>query len=329
MTTQLTICDDSSFARKQMARALPADWPVEVTFASNGKEGLEAVKSGKAQLMFLDLNMPIMDGYQVLEAILKQDLSSRVIVVSGDVQPEARRRVTELGALDFIKKPIDQAELGAILERHQLRQHAATKRAALDVPVHIHEVHQEIANVAMGRAADMLARLLDAFVVMPIPSVNMLEPTELQMALAHVGDGDSVWAVCQGFIGAGIAGEALLIFRESSFPDIAELMHFDGDLDDGAQVELLMDIANVLIGACLKGIADQLDFKFSQGHPLVLGRHVEVSDLVERNAGRWRKSLAIELGCTIENRNVSCDLLLLFTEDSIAPLNELASYLND
>ena len=108
MSTPLLICDDSNMARKQVARSLPDGWDVSVSFANDGFEAIEAIKAGKGDVLLLDLNMPKMDGYQVLEAILKEDLPTLVIVISGDIQPEAHKRVTGLGALDFIKKPISK-----------------------------------------------------------------------------------------------------------------------------------------------------------------------------------------------------------------------------
>jgi chemotaxis protein CheY-P-specific phosphatase CheC len=330
MTTPIIICDDSSLARKQMARALPEGWDAQVTFAKDGAEGLEALKAGKGEIMFLDLNMPVMDGYQLLEAVRNtDDLDPMIVVVSGDIQPEAHNRVLELGARDFIKKPIDKQLVSDLIDKFNLVVHQTGNLQAEEVSVDVRDGCQEIANVAMGRAADLLARLLDVFVVMPIPNVNIIETSELRMAIDHVGGGECVSSVCQGFIGHGIAGEALLIFNESSFADIATLMKYHGELDKTIELELLMDVASILIGACLKGIADQLDINFSQGHPIVLGHHVQVSDLVKRNAKRWKKTLAIEMSYKFENNNINCDLLLLFTEDSIESLNELVTYLTD
>ncbi len=115
MATPILICDDSSFARKQMARALPSDWDVEITFAENGQVGLEAIKAGKGEVVFLDLTMPVLDGYGVLEAIKSNDLPAMVIVVSGDIQPEAQERVKKLGAMDFIKKPTNKEKITQVL----------------------------------------------------------------------------------------------------------------------------------------------------------------------------------------------------------------------
>ncbi|NOZ52262.1 MAG: response regulator [Gammaproteobacteria bacterium] len=328
MPTPIMIVDDSSFARKQMARALPDGWDVEVTFACDGSEGLAALKCGHPEYVFLDLNMPVMDGYQMLEAMNSEGLSSKVIVVSGDIQPEAHQRVLDLGAVEFIKKPVRKDQVASILTKHGVRENSYSPLSeTISIKTDVRDGCREIANVAMGRAADLLARLLDVFVVMPIPNVNMIETSELHMALNHVAEGETISAVCQGFIGSGIAGEALLIFNESSFTDIADMMKHTGNIDETVELELLMDISNILIGACLKGIADQMDIDFSQGHPVVLGRHVKIGDIIKRNASRWNKTLAIEMGYRFENKNINCDLLLLFTEDSLETINDIVSCL--
>lgn len=116
MAIPLLICDDSSMARKQVARALPEGWDVTISYAANGREALETIRAGRAEMMFLDLTMPEMDGYGVLEALKKEDLKCVVIVISGDIQPQAHERVKALGAVDFIKKPINKEKLTETLK---------------------------------------------------------------------------------------------------------------------------------------------------------------------------------------------------------------------
>lgn len=340
MVAAVLICDDSNLARKQMARALPAEWQQNIQFAGHGGEALDILQRQQIDLLFLDLNMPILDGYQVLAAIQQQQLSVKTIVVSGDIQPEARERVLSYGALDFIKKPVDQQKLNHVLglvEQKTIQQQeqakiepkaAAVKNTGSFVLSNdLRDVFQELSNVAMGQAGDLLARLLKVFVKLPIPNVNVIEVSELHMAIASVEQKENTSAVCQGFIGGGVAGEALLILNDSSFVDIARLMQYNGELTTKVELELLMDIANILIGAVLKGLAEQIDMTFSQGHPVVLGQHAPVSELIKANARRWRRTLAIEISYGIENYNISCDLLLLFTEDSIKTLNYKVEFL--
>ena len=95
MATPVLICDDSMMARKQVARSLPEGWDVDITFATNGAEGLQAIREGKGEMVFLDLTMPEVDGYQVLETIKAEGLDAMIIVISGDIQPTAHLRVTQ------------------------------------------------------------------------------------------------------------------------------------------------------------------------------------------------------------------------------------------
>ena len=327
MTTQIVICDDSSFARKQLASALPDGCDVDVTFAREGGEGLSALKNKKIDIMFLDLNMPGLDGYQTLEAMRDSGLKTKVVVVSGDIQPDAQLRVRELGAVAFIKKPVDKKEIAVLLKEHGVKTTKAAKSKKFDIETDVQAGCQEIANIAMGRAVDLLSRLLNVYINMPIPKVNTIEKNELLMALKYVDQAGDVSAVCQGFIGAGIAGEALMIFGDASFEDMADLMGYEEMPDESLQLELLMDVSGILFSAFLKGLAEQLDIQFCQSQPLVLGQNVKVSDLLSRNEIRWNKTLAIETSFAFEDRNISCDLLFLFTEDSIKPLYQLVEYL--
>jgi len=191
------------------------------------------------------------------------------------------------------------------------------------------DCYQELTNVAMGQAADRLARLLNAYVVLPIPKVSVIENSDLNMALQGAHSDSSVSAVCQGFIGAGIAGEALLMFNDTSFASLASLMKYSGPLSQQAELELLMDTSSILIGACIHGIGEQLEIVFNQGHPVVLGQHCDMNNLLNHGNNGWNRTLAIEIHYTIEHVNIECELLLLFTEDSVKALNRKIDYLLD
>jgi len=187
---------------------------------------------------------------------------------------------------------------------------------------------QEISNVAMGQAGDHLARLLNSFVVLSIPHVALLSPSEIAMAVKTV-DESSVSGVCQGFIGGGIAGEVMLLFNDTSFTDLAKLMNYDEVLNDTAEKELLIDSTNILVGALLRGIAEQLDIDFSFGPPTILGQHQELDKLLASDNVRWSDALVIEVNYQIEGYNFQCDLLMVITESSLPMLFKKIDYLLD
>jgi CheY-like chemotaxis protein len=325
----LLICDDSNMARKQLLRALPTDWPVTIEQAANGLEAMTILRQGQTEVLLLDLTMPEMDGYEVLAALKAEGLSCKVIVVSGDVQAQAVERVMELGALAFVQKPADPDLLKATLERLGLlttSQNSVTIRPlGIEPSISFADAFREVINVAMGRAAALLARVLGVFVHLPVPNVSIFEAGELHMALADLQRGDELTAVCQGFIGGGIAGEALLIFHDSEVDDMARLMRWFSP--DYSAMEMLLDLSTVLIGACLGGIAEQVDVQFSKSHPMVLGEHASIEELIRLNRPRWKNTLAVEISYSIEGHHIHFDLLLLFTEDSVALLSNKLDYL--
>lgn len=186
---------------------------------------------------------------------------------------------------------------------------------------------QEVANVAMGQAGDRLARMLNTFVVLSIPHIAVMRPADIAMAIQALDTTESVSGVCQGFIGSGIAGEAMLLFNDTSFKDLARLMNHPGELDEHAERELLMDTTNVLFGACLNGIAEQIGMEFSYGPPMVLGQHRRLGDLMTNDHALWEQALVTEINYKLEGYNVNCDLLLVVTDGSMRRLLERLDYL--
>ncbi|WP_410017098.1 response regulator [Pseudomonas sp. 5P_3.1_Bac2] len=318
-------------ARKQLIRALPQQWPVTISQASNGQEALALLRQGAGQVMLLDLTMPVLDGYQTLAAIRDEGLSCKVIVVSGDVQEEAQRRVQQLGALAFIRKPAEPAILERTLSQLGLfdgQTQAPARDHSSQVPLKVNsrDALREVSNVAMGRAAALLAKVLGVFVQLPVPQVNIFEVSELHMTLTDAMHGERLSAVCQGFIGDGIAGEALLLFHDAEVADMARLLKWQ-PRSEVETAEMLLDLSSIIIGACLAGIAEQIDVRFSQGHPQSLGQHQSIERLIHLNQRRWKQTLAVEISYSLEAHHIHFDLLLLFTEDSIKRLTHKINYL--
>ncbi len=330
MTFPVLICDDSALARKQMARALPPSLNADIHFAVHGKDALEQLQTQDFKLMFLDLTMPELDGFETLEAMNQRKIAVPVVVVSGDIQPKAKERVLGLGARDFIQKPIAQDRLKDVLRELVEPQSQATivTPRSIELPIlKRRDIYMEVANVSIGRAADALARHFDVFVNLPLPNVNIFEVSELHMALRDLADNDQVSGVCQGFSGEGIAGEALVLLSDSSVSDLKQLMQVPADSEELEELELLMDVSNILVGAFLNGLGEQAEVRFFQSSPVLLGQHISIDSVVENTAGSFHKTMTFEVSYTIENTSIRCDLLFMFVDESLPLLDNKLAYL--
>jgi chemotaxis protein CheY-P-specific phosphatase CheC len=330
MTYPVLICDDSALARKQMARSLPSSLNAEITFAVNGLDALKKIEQQEFKLMFLDLTMPELDGFGTLEQIKEREIDLDVVVVSGDIQPKAKQRVEELGAKDFIQKPMDKEHLKQVLSRLVKQEDVAVVATVAPTILPIlkrRDIYMEVANVSIGRAADALARHFDVFVHLPLPNVNIFEVTELHMALTDLADNDQVSGVCQGFSGEGIAGEALVLLSDSSITDLKSLMKVPADSDELEELELLMDVSNILVGAFLNGLGQQSEVRFFQSPPVLLGQHIPIESVIKSTAGSFQKTMTFEVSYNIDNTSIRCDLLFMFVDESLPILDNKLAYL--
>lgn len=179
---------------------------------------------------------------------------------------------------------------------------------------------QEIVNIAMGQAGDSLARVLDSFVRLSVPRIRLIEASKISNAIGDlVGNTEIVTAVRQSFYDY-LRGEAITLFSAEGCRDLAELMGYDEDLDEQTEKEVLFDISNILVGACLNGIAEQLGADLSFSAPSVMAVHVAPEQLLSANELPWGYALQVEVNFSLEKRKFKSHLVIMMAEDAIAAL---------
>ena len=131
------VVDDIEMNRDMLCALLQADGH-KTAVAENGRLGLEAIKAQPYDLVLLDVMMPEMNGYEVLEH-LKSNPALRdipVIVLSALDEIGSVVRCIELGAEDYLPKPFDpvllRARIGACLEKKHLRDQEVRLRSELE-----------------------------------------------------------------------------------------------------------------------------------------------------------------------------------------------------
>jgi class 3 adenylate cyclase len=133
----LLIVDDNEDNRYTLTRRLNREGYSNLTTAANGREALDLLQGKSIDLVLLDIMMPDMNGYEVLER-LKTDPSLRhipVIMISAVDEIESVIRCIELGAEDYLSKPFNpillRARVGASLERKRLHDQVRSQAADL------------------------------------------------------------------------------------------------------------------------------------------------------------------------------------------------------
>jgi phosphoserine phosphatase RsbU/P len=134
----LLVVDDNEDNRYTLARRLTREGYTNLTTATNGREALDLLQSKAFDLILLDIMMPDMNGYEVLER-MKAGAGLRnipVIMISALNEIESVVRCIELGAEDYLPKPFNptllRARVGASLEKKRLRDEVRASLARLE-----------------------------------------------------------------------------------------------------------------------------------------------------------------------------------------------------
>jgi two-component system cell cycle response regulator len=109
---KILVVEDDPDARKVLSLILKLDG-FEVMTASSGAEAIQILQTDVPDLILLDVMMPRMDGYEVCHQVRSNPATAQVAVImlSGKADPESVKRGLEVGANDFLAKPIKPSSL--------------------------------------------------------------------------------------------------------------------------------------------------------------------------------------------------------------------------
>ncbi len=175
---------------------------------------------------------------------------------------------------------------------------------------------QEIVNIGMGQAGEVIARVLNEFVTLSIPRILILKPNLIAPALQRMVNSESVSAVRQAFHG-NLRGEALVLFGAQRCNDLAGLMGYTEEIDHATEMEILLDISNILVGACLAGIAKQVNADIGFSAPSLMADHVPVNGMLKISDVSWECALLVEVNFQLEKLSFACHLIILMPENEL------------
>jgi chemotaxis protein CheC len=180
---------------------------------------------------------------------------------------------------------------------------------------------REISNIAMGRAADSLARLLHRFIRLPVPNVRIVEAALVADALRELVAGEtSVTVVREAFSGR-MRGEALVFFCGDSYAELADLLGHEAD-GVADHEELVLDLSNLLVGATIGGIAEQLGYELGYSAPSIIADRQTMDLVLEAKKVPWSHAVLLSLNFRVEGKAFLCHVLAFWPDDALRALRD-------
>jgi chemotaxis protein CheC len=193
---------------------------------------------------------------------------------------------------------------------------------------------QELVNIGMGAAGASLAEALGAFVELAIPAIDITDKRNVANLL-DVGSWSEqeIEAVRQPFFGA-FTGESMMLFDGHVHEQLTGLPGYPAG-PEGAKPsamehqEVLLDLANAVIGACVNGIAEPLREVVSFAAPSRLGNREDVRAFLSRDAVAWHQGLIVNVDFKLEGRSFLSRVLVFLPDHSLCRIDESLTRLLD
>lgn len=151
---------DDNAANLKLIAAMLKEMVTEVVVCKNGKEAVNLAQSQPFDIIFMDIQMPVMDGISATQAIRHHSLNTEtpIVAVTAHAIPGERERLIRQGMDDYLAKPIDEGMLAQLITDFAHRRHQNHGDQQIDWPL---AVRQAAGKPALAR--EMLTMLLASF----------------------------------------------------------------------------------------------------------------------------------------------------------------------
>ncbi len=117
--TRVLVVDDSGTMRSIVRKILSGSrFTMDIHDAAEGRAALELLRGGKFGMVFLDYNMPGLNGFETLSEIKRETPNVAVVIMTSTLEAGVSERARAAGALAFLKKPFYPSDIDALLERY-------------------------------------------------------------------------------------------------------------------------------------------------------------------------------------------------------------------
>jgi class 3 adenylate cyclase len=313
---QVLVVDDNKMNLIKLARHLEKQGH-RVTTAENGQEALKMLRSKPFELVLLDIMMPVMDGYEVLE-IMKNEHELRdipVIVISAVEEMDSVVKCIEMGAEDHLPKNYDpvllNARIGASVEKRRLRNEVVEQLNIISdifgkyVPKSV--ARQIVANKGILEPKQTVATIMFTDIESFTTTAESVSPKQLVQMLNEYFPAVIDPITRYGGVVNQFQGDAMLVTFNVPIEDP---QHADN------AVKAAMEIQEVMKNTTFAGISLRTRIGISSGE--VVAGNVGAGDRINYTV----YGDAVNLAARLEQVNKEYDSYVLISGATVALLNE-------
>lgn len=240
------IVDDEPLARRNLRVLLEQDPQIEILEeCRNGREAVKAVESLSPDLLFLDIQMPEMDGFDVLEQVGTNKVPAIIFVTAFD---QYALKAFEVHALDYLLKPFDDNRFAHALKRAKMQIEAreinkVSKR--LLALLEERETQRESASGKKGYLKRLMVKLANRVILLNVDEIDWIE-ADGNYAKLHVAKKSHLLREKMNDLESQLDPDKFVRIHRSIIVNLTRIKemhpHFNGDyivvLDDGRQLRL-------------------------------------------------------------------------------------------
>jgi two-component system LytT family response regulator len=240
------IVDDEPLARRNLRLLLERDSQIEIIGeCRNGKEAVKAIETSRPDLIFLDIQMPEMDGFDVIEHVGAEHVQAIVFVTAFD---QYALKAFEVHALDFLLKPYDDVRFNQALQRAkaqiETREISKISKRLLAL-LEERESQKHISTRQTPYLTRLMIKLASRVVLLKVREIDWIE-ADGNYAKLHVGKKAHLLREKMHDLEAQLDPQHFVRIHRSIIVNLERIKelhpHFNGDyvvvLEDGQQLKL-------------------------------------------------------------------------------------------
>ncbi len=182
---------------------------------------------------------------------------------------------------------------------------------------------QSILNASMGRAAESLSLVIGGKVNVSEPGTHWINQNNLKETLAKINQPKEATLMLQSFRGH-LRGEMIVLLEpDSKLIELGELMGYKTDMSSQNIEELTLELANILSGACINGLSEQLKITLSFSAPSIVSGKASVHSILSDKDVNWTDALFMNVNYEADNIAMKATLIISMTEQDSHELYSL------